>query len=296
MKLSLKQHIRIFNDLLRIPSSSIGDHFLLIFSIIDDIFRAARRVFRRAIQAAGRCASAFHLERRMKGFSNCTRLNGFGGIPQSDFMAHLEVRIDPHPGASFARRGALAALLALTPAFVTAADAAPLGEVHRPPVPAAPLAIQPLEGLRASRERPLFSPTRRPPPPPPVAERRPEPPAPPPPPPNIALYAVVVDGDEARAVVRAAPGADVVRVRAGDDIGGWTVARIETQRLVLSLDGRLATFTMFAGNSRGDGPAAGPSSPSPDPASQFQPARSRSLSDRSTPPGAATPRGRRQYP
>jgi hypothetical protein len=211
-------------------------------------------------------------------------------------MAHLKVRVEPYSGARLARQGSLAALLALTPAFVAAADVAPQGDAQQPAAPAAPLAIQPLDGLRALRERPLFSPTRRPPPPPPVAERRPEPPSPPPPPPNIALYAVVVDGNEARAVVRTAPGADVIRVHPGDDIGGWTVARIETQRLVLSLDGRLATFTMFAGNSRGDVPAAGPSPPSPDQASQLQAARSRSLPDRSPPPGATAPRGRRPYP
>jgi hypothetical protein len=85
------------------------------------------------------------------------------------------------------------------------------------------LAVQPFDSLRASHERPLFSPTRRPPAPPPVVERRPDPP-PPPLPPNVALFAVVVDGDNARAIVRTAPGADVTRVRTGNDIGGWTVA------------------------------------------------------------------------
>jgi hypothetical protein len=57
-----------------------------------------------------------------------------------------------------------------------------------------------------------------------------------------------MDGDEARAIVQAGPA--VRRVRVGDDVGGWKVAQIEQRRLVLSLDSRLATFTMFG--SRGN--------------------------------------------
>jgi hypothetical protein len=244
----------------------------------------------------------FCLETGIKGLSNLRARNGFvgccKGMPQSDFMASLfmasiKARVEPHPGIGRARRGFLAALLALAPAFVAAGDAPPRGDARQAVAPATPLAVQPFDSLRASRERPLFSPTRRPPAPPPVVERRPDPPPPPPPPPNVALFAVVVVGDDARAVVRTAPGADVTRVRTGDDIGGWTVARIESQRLVLSLDGRLATFTMFAGNSRGDGPP----SPAADLTFPYQSPPSRSLPGRPPPPGAATPpRGRRPYP
>jgi hypothetical protein len=112
-----------------------------------------------------------------------------------------------------------------------------------------PLAAQPLDRLPATRERPLFSPTRRPSPPPPPVVAAPEPPPPPPPPPDVALFGIVMDGDEAHAVVRAGPTDKIMRVGVGDDIGGWKVAQIEERRLVLSLDGRIATFMMFAGNS-----------------------------------------------
>ena len=49
----------------------------------------------------------------------------------------------------------------------------------------------------------------------------------------------------------------------GDDIGGWKVVQIEGRRLVLSLDGRLATFTLFSDDngqqtSRDAGPQADP--------------------------------------
>jgi hypothetical protein len=179
----------------------------------------------------------------------------------------------------------VAALLVLTPAPVAAADASPqrppyppplLAQASRPlpdrgtPQPSAltagetpafpgegsergalpsPLAAQPLDRLSATRERPLFSPTRRPRPPPPPVVAAPEPPPPPPPPPDVALFGIVMDGDEAQAVVRAGPAAKIMRVRVGDDIGGWKVAQIDGRRLILSLDDRIATFLMFAGNS-----------------------------------------------
>jgi hypothetical protein len=65
----------------------------------------------------------------------------------------------------------------------------------------------------------------------------------------VALFGIVMDGDEAQAVVRAGPAAKIVRVRVGDDVGGWKVTQIDGRRLILSLDDRIATFLMFAGNS-----------------------------------------------
>ncbi|HLK80629.1 MAG TPA: hypothetical protein VKT99_03915 [Xanthobacteraceae bacterium] len=118
-----------------------------------------------------------------------------------------------------------------------------------------PLAAQPLDRLSATRERPLFSPSRRPPPPPPTVVAAPAPPPPPPPPPDVALFGIVMDGDEAHAVVRAGPADKIMRVGVGDDIAGWKVAQIEERRLVLtSADGRIATFMMFAGNSANGAP------------------------------------------
>jgi hypothetical protein len=108
-----------------------------------------------------------------------------------------------------------------------------------------PLQAQLLDRLSATRDRPLFSPSRRPPaPPPPPVERVPEAAAPPPPP-NVTLFGIVIDGDRARAIVRSGT-AKIARVQIGDDIGGWKVSQIEERRLVLLLDGRLATFALFS--------------------------------------------------
>jgi len=69
-----------------------------------------------------------------------------------------------------------------------------------------------------------------------------------------------MDDEGARAIIRSsATKAD--RVQIGDDIGGWKVVQIEGKRLVLSLDGRLATFTLFSNENTqqlprdSDGPA-----------------------------------------
>jgi hypothetical protein len=42
-------------------------------------------------------------------------------------------------------------------------------------------------------------------------------------------------------------------VRIGDDIGAWKVTQIEERKLVLSLNDRSATFTLFAGQHGGPG-------------------------------------------
>jgi general secretion pathway protein N len=113
-----------------------------------------------------------------------------------------------------------------------------------------PLAAWPLDFFADTRNRPLFSPRRRP--PPPAAPPPPQIAAPTPkiPPPNIALLAIVSDGDVAQAVVRTGEAEKAIRARLGDDIAGWKVTQIEPRRLVLSSDDRSVSFALFAGVGR----------------------------------------------
>ncbi len=124
-------------------------------------------------------------------------------------------------------------------------------QAHAPTTsPASPLAAYPLDRLSATRERPLFSPSRRPPAPPPapiIAA------APPPPPPKLILFGDVMDADDAHAIVGTGTADKTRRVRIGDDIGGWKVTQIEGRKLVLSLNDRSATFTLFSGQHAGPG-------------------------------------------
>jgi hypothetical protein len=135
----------------------------------------------------------------------------------------------------------------LVPILIT--DGANAAEPQEPTAAALsnPLAAQSMDGLSVTIDRPLFSPSRRPPAPPaplPHAEQVVAPPAPPPSPPNLVLYGIVIDGESARAVVRVADN-KILRAQIGDDIEGWKVSQIEGRKVVLSLDGRFATFTLF---------------------------------------------------
>jgi hypothetical protein len=107
-------------------------------------------------------------------------------------------------------------------------------------------------------DRPLFSPSRRrPPAPSPPVVQAPAPPAPPAPPPDLVLFGVVMDGEGARAVVRAGADKRLLRAQIGDEIDGWKVAQIEGRKVVLaSQDGRFATYRLF-NNERGGADANG---------------------------------------
>ena len=158
-----------------------------------------------------------------------------------------------------------ALLLATIFAFLLASAAEPgavaIAQAQDRPTaaPSNPVAAQSLEQLSTILDRPLFSPSRRPPAPPPAPPpivQAAEPPAPPPPPPNLVLFGVVMDGESARAVVRSGADKKLVRAQIGDEIEG--------RKVVLSLDGRFATFTLFS-DDRGKSESAGGPAPTGEP-------------------------------
>jgi hypothetical protein len=113
-----------------------------------------------------------------------------------------------------------------------------------------PIAEIPLDRLSATRNRPLFSPSRRPPAPPPPAaiatrvERAPQPL--PLSPPGVALFGIVVGAQGARAFIATGAADRIIGVRPGDVVSGWTVTEITKRNLVLSHAERSATFTLFS--------------------------------------------------
>jgi len=109
-----------------------------------------------------------------------------------------------------------------------------------------PLAAVPLDQLSAIVDRSLFSPNRRPLATPPPVLQAPDMSAMPPPPPSVVLLGVVMDGQNARAVVRVGADKTLLRAQMGDDIDGWKVAQIDGRKVVLaSQDGRFATYRLF---------------------------------------------------
>ncbi|HEY0330279.1 MAG TPA: hypothetical protein VGC77_14420 [Rhodopseudomonas sp.] len=95
-----------------------------------------------------------------------------------------------------------------------------------------------LEALRATRERPLFSATRRP-PPPPVLARPPS--AEPQQQPEVVLSAVIIGADVEVAFLRR--GKDkAFPVRTGADVDGWVVTQIAPRYVVLENSSRSVTL------------------------------------------------------
>lgn len=163
-----------------------------------------------------------------------------------------------------------------------------------PAAPANPVAAQALDKLSVTLERPLFSPSRRPPapppPPPPIAQT---PPPPPPPPPNLVLFGVVMDGESARAVVRTGADRKLLRAQIGDDIDGWKVSQIEGRKVVLSLDGRFATFTLFS-DDRAKSEAAGAPAPGGEPNNSQRQVQAQQASPQPAAPQSGQSRKRRR--
>lgn len=139
----------------------------------------------------------------------------------------------------------MAVVLCLCASLARAAESPANGDVAI----SNPVELQPLRELAATRDKPLFSPTRRPPPKPVAPVARVEPPPPPPPPPSVVVLGIVSENGDGRAAIRAGNGAGdkVLRVRTGDDVSGWKVERIEPRRLVLTQGERSVDFALFTG-------------------------------------------------
>ena len=122
-------------------------------------------------------------------------------------------------------------------------------DIEMPAVSDNPVADVPLDRLSDTRNRPVFSRSRRPlaPPAPAAIAVRVEPqPLPLLPPPGVALFGIVVGPQGARAYIATGAADRIIGVRPGDDVSGWTVTAITQSNLVLSRAERSATFTLFS--------------------------------------------------
>jgi general secretion pathway protein N len=120
------------------------------------------------------------------------------------------------------------------------------------PASANPLWAMPLGSLTATRQRPLFSPSRRPPAPPAVAVAPVEPakPAYTPPPapekPQLSLVGVVAGSSEGLAVFLNLATHDMVRLRIGEGHEGWVLHSVRAREAVLEKDHRTAVLALPA--------------------------------------------------
>jgi hypothetical protein len=150
---------------------------------------------------------------------------------------------------SYAGETAAAILLAVCFALGMAEGAFAQAREEPAAVVGNPLTRISLDRLSATRDRPLFSPSRRP---PPVAEVRSVPPPPlpsapiaPAAPPNLIFFGTFESNEEVGATVQVGLNEKATIVRFGSYIEGWRVTEISRHRLVLSLDNRTAVFSLF---------------------------------------------------
>lgn len=99
------------------------------------------------------------------------------------------------------------------------------GEIRVPPLPKPRTAMSAKENFAVIVERPLFSPSRRPPAASAAATLTP--------PPDFSLFGIVISAGDPFALVKPDAGGDPVRVSEGESMSGWTVARIEADRIVI---------------------------------------------------------------
>jgi type II secretory pathway component PulC len=195
---------------------------------------------------------------------------------------------------------ALAGLLAMLALLPSAAGA------QSPPAnaPARSFALPPLPELRATRERPLFSPSRRP-----EAEAAPAPDAGPveesPDSLPFELTGVVMGTDVAIAILRNRDTQETVQLRRGETLEAWSIEEIAARHVVLRQEDRQVRLELFPAKAEGAAPAppsplaSAPPSLRPNPNRMNTPQFRRSAqpnSQQRRPPRRGTPPTRRQEP
>jgi hypothetical protein len=128
------------------------------------------------------------------------------------------------------------------------------------PIPGGnPLWGVPIDKLTATRERPLFTASRRPPalpaPPEPPPEASPPPPAEPERP-QLTLFGTVTGDPQKVAVVQDQTTKNLVRLHLGEAISGWFVRSIDARRMTVEKDSETVTVALPAAGSPPAQPAA----------------------------------------
>lgn len=148
---------------------------------------------------------------------------------------------------------------------VDPAPAVPSVSAPRPAAPALqrPLSANPLWGiplaqLPVTRERPIFSPSRRPPPAAVAAEPVAEALRAPPPPqepdrPDLALVGTIASGDEGFGIFLDQSTKTPLRLKIGEDYQGWKLREVRGREATLVKDQQAAILTLPQPDGTGDG-------------------------------------------
>ena len=117
------------------------------------------------------------------------------------------------------------------------------------PLSANPLWAIPLTQLSGTRDRPIFSPSRRP--PPPVAASDPAPAPPPPPPrrkeveaPPLSLVGTISSDEESFGIFLDHGTKQALRLKVGEDYQGWKLRTIQGRQVTMEKDAQAAVLTL----------------------------------------------------
>jgi hypothetical protein len=116
-----------------------------------------------------------------------------------------------------------------------------------PPPGGNPLWGIPMSALSVTRERPIFSVTRRPPAPPPPPKplvEAPAPPPAPPEPPSLALLGTATGGTDNVAVIIDQTTKNLVRLRVGESVSGWFLRSLDSRTMTIEKDSRSVTLSL----------------------------------------------------
>jgi general secretion pathway protein N len=156
--------------------------------------------------------------------------------------------MDLDPAAPRASDGPATPSIWETPAPIQVRPVAPKPAPPPRPLGANPLWAIPLATLSNTRERPIFSPSRRPPPTQmPVAVAAP--PAPPPPPPRVerpplVLVGTVAGNDESFGIFLDKANSTALRLRVGEDYQGWRLRVVQGRDVSLERDHQTVVLSL----------------------------------------------------
>ena len=126
-----------------------------------------------------------------------------------------------------------------------------------PPAGANPLWGVSLSALSATRDRPIFSASRRPPAPPPpptVAATPPPPPPAVPEQPNFALLGTAVSNTQTVALVLDQATKAIIRLHPGESASGWSLRSVDGRSMTLEKNSQVATVSLPAPGEAPAGP------------------------------------------
>lgn len=161
--------------------------------------------------------------------------------------------------AGLAEETRLAGPAASSPAEpVTSVRVVPPPSASQSPLSANPLWAIPIKQLSVTRDRPIFSPSRRPPPPVIASDPAPVPPPPPPrkkeaEPPPFSLVGTIASDEESFGIFLDHATKQALRLKVGEVYQGWTLREIHGRQVTMEKDRQTAVLTLPAPGGQADG-------------------------------------------